>query len=478
MTTASPISKLEETRKSTYRINKQPTSPYVLLFCILFLAAIATWIIPAGQFDRVLRNGGNFIVPHSLKAVTQHEIGPGEIFTSITRGMIDSAPFIFLILFTGGAFAVLERTGAVHAVLNRVDKGSFSQDILVIISICVIFSLLGTIGVVTNSVVAFIPVGLLVARSIQLPAVFGVGLVYLGTYSGFNNAILNPATTGLSQRLAELPMFSGLLFRVIIYLLSVTATIVFLAWNVRAYRKSPNSNKFDLAGEAIENAPAPKINTPITRSHVLVLSFTAISLIIFTIGAVEHRWAEIEMISMFIIIAIGAGAICKLSPNEIADEFLTGSGKLIHGALVVGLARAISIVLSEGRILDPIVNFLSDLLEPLHPMLAAIGMFFSAAMMHIAISSGSGESAALIPIFTPLGDSLNLTRQLTVQAVLSGEGIMNCFNPTSGVLMAVLATAQIPYVKWVKFIAPLILMWLVICLGTLIIGVWIRWGPF
>jgi uncharacterized ion transporter superfamily protein YfcC len=190
------------------------------------------------------------------------------------------------------------------------------------------------------------------------------------------------------------------------------------------------------------------------------------------------NWAEEQMIATFLVIAIGTGAICRLGASEVSDEFLRGCSKLVHGALIVGLARAISIILSGGFILDTIVNFLSGALAPRSPTLAAIGMFISAALMHVIISSGSGESAALIPIFAPLGDSLHLTRQVTVQAVLLGEGIMNCFNPTSGVLMAVLASGKIPYGEWVRFVFPLIAIWFVICVGALTIGVRINWGPF
>ena len=130
------------------------------------------------------------------------------------------------------------------------------------------------------------------------------------------------------------------------------------------------------------------------------------------------------------------------------------------------------------NILDPIVGFLSDLLAPVHPAIAAVGMFISAALMHFSISSGSGESALLIPIFSPLGDNLGLTRQVTVQTVLLGEGIVNSISPTSGVLMAALATANISFSKWIKFVAPVVAIWFAICVVTLLIGVAINWGPF
>jgi uncharacterized ion transporter superfamily protein YfcC len=184
------------------------------------------------------------------------------------------------------------------------------------------------------------------------------------------------------------------------------------------------------------------------------------------------------MIAMFLVMAIASGIVNGIRPGKIADTFLHGCSGLIKGALVVGLARAISIVLSDGKILDPIVNTLSGLVAPLDSTAGAISMFLSAALIHIGISSGSGESAVLVPIFAPLGDTLHLTRQVTVQAVLLGEGFMNCFNPTSGVLMAVLATSGIPYGKWVHFVMPLLIAWFAICIVAIATGVAINWGPF
>lgn len=455
---------------------KKPTSPYVLLFCILVVAAIATWIIPAGEFQRVLKDGVNFVVPGSLHVVPQHGVLPGRIFTAIATGVVNSASIIFLILFTGGTLAVLEKTGTVAGALHRLSGASRSGDLTVIVIVCAIFSLLGTLGIVANSVVAFVPLGLLIASSMNLPVEFGVGLIYLGAYSGFNSAVLSPLTTGLSQRLAELPLFSGMELRAVVGLCFLLATILFLAFYARRCRARNIGATMTQEQRAVSEKAAAS-QSAMSGAQWLALALAAVSLVVFIVGTLRWKWGEPEMTAMFLIIAIGGGLICRMGPSEIADEFLRGSGKLVPGAFIVGLARAISIVLADGKILDPIVNALSSLLEPLSPMVAAVGMFVSAAAMHVAISSGSGESAALIPIFAPLGDALHLTRQVTVQSVLLGEGIMNCINPTSGVLMAVLATSGIAYGRWVRFVLPLVGAWFVISVASLIVGVWIHWGP-
>lgn len=445
-------------------------SPYMLLFIILVLAALSTWLIPAGVYDYVTRDGIKFAVKGSLHAVPQSGVYPLEIFMAITKGTVKQAPIIFLILFTGGVLAVIEKTGAIATALNALSRSTRLSDTRIVLIFGTIFALLGTTGVVVNAVVAFVPIGLLVARSMGLSPMLGASLVYLTCAAGFNVAILNPATTGLTQHLAQLPLFSGMLLRGLTCLLFVMTAVIYLVWSIRRARKQgflrPQSDSL------------PESTQQITARHKGILAITALSLVLFIAGTVRFHWGTNEMSAMFILLAIVTGLLGRLSGSDIANTFLSGCSKLVKGAFIVGMAAAISLVLQQGNVLDPIVGFLSDLLEPVPTHIATVGMFVSAALIHFGISSGSGESALLIPIFSPLGDNLGLTRQVMVQAVLLGEGIVNCMSPTSGVLMAVLATAGVPYGKWLRFVAPVIAIWFVICVVMLLVGVAIKWGPF
>ncbi|MBD1588388.1 YfcC family protein [Pseudomonas typographi] len=445
-------------------------NPYVLLFIMLLITAAATWVVPAGEFDRVLREGVKFAVPGSLHEVARAGVGIGHVFVFIAEGMVKSAPIIFLILFTGGAVNLLEQSGALTNALNALVHRKGSSDTLIIVSVCVVFSLLGTTGVVINSVVAFIPLGMLLARSMNLPRIFGVGLIYLGTYSGFNSAIINPGTTGLAQRLAELPLFSGMGFRVAIYIAFAIASVVFLALYARRCRREGLAHEDADAGQSTQ--------IQVTTAHWLILAFTVVALVTFIYGAINFHWSENEMSAMFIIIAIGVGFLARMSAGAIADAFLKGCSQLIPGALIVGLASAIALVLGHGHILDTIVNAIANVLAPLDEIFAALGMFASAALLHIVISSGSGESAALVPLYVPVGDALHITRQVTVETILLGEGVINSINPSSGVMMAVLAIGRIGYGQWLRFVLPLTLVWTAISIVVLIIGVTIQWGPF
>ncbi|MFP3512173.1 Na+/H+ antiporter NhaC family protein [Peribacillus sp. SIMBA_075] len=457
---------------------KQPDA-YVLLFYILIACTIATYLVPAGVFDRIEKGDITMTVPGSYHVVKSTPVNFLEIFTAIQSGMVAGAPLIFLILFTGGALAVIDKTGAIDTFIRSIINLCKGKVLLLIIPICFMFSILGTTGIIVNSVIAFIPIGVMIARKLKLDAIFGVSIIYLGTYAGWNVSLISPQTLGLSQRIAELPLLSGMGFRIVIYLTFLLCTILYI---YRYARKVKNTGHSILGLERFPNSLGVSENEiqtqKLTLQHKLVLLFSGGSLLTFIICTLIFKWTESEMAGLFIFIAIGAGLISRMNVNDIAKTFMAGCQKLVYGALIVGMARAVIVVLEHGQLLDTIIYHLSTLLAPLSPVTGTLGMFLGSAALHFLISSGSGESAMLMPILVPLADLLHITRQVAVQSVLFGEGVVNCINPTSGVLMAILATSGISYGKWLKFMIPLSILWAILAAIFLTIGVLIKWGPF
>lgn len=452
---------------------------YVLLFFVALICAIATYFVPAGEFERVTKGTVSTTIPGSYHTVKQSPVGVVSFFTAIGKGMEAAAPIIFLILFTGGTIAILEKTGAIDGLIFHVINRFRKKQLLFICIVAALFSVLGTTGIVVNSVIGFIPIGIIVARTLKWDAVVGVAIIYLGAYAGFNATILSPSPLGISQKIAELPMFSGIGLRTAIYFCFLIATIVYIYLYTKRLKKKGSvlgnewfpSNALSSSDDA-ESTPAWTIR------HKLIIGITALSLLGFLIGALWLKWDDAEMTATFIFIAILAGIIGGMKANDIASTFLQGCQRLVYGALIVGMARCISVILEEGNLLDTIVNGLAHLLQGQGPLFGTIGMYISSMVLHFLISSGSGESVVFIPILAPLADLMNITRQVTVEAVMLGEGVVNCLNPTSGVLMGVLAASGVPYVKWIRFMAPLALIWFLIGLIFLTIGVMIHWGPY
>ncbi|PFU21525.1 YfcC family protein [Bacillus cereus] len=454
---------------------------YVLLFFVALICAIATYILPSGAFDKIKKGDVTLTVPGSFHYIDSNPTGFVDFFTTIQHGMVKGSPLIFLILFTSGALAVIEKSGAIDALLKSTLTRFKNRLLLLIIPVGLLFSVLGTTGILVNAVIAFIPLGLLIARELKLDPIFGVSLIYLGTFAGWNVPVFAPQTLGLSQRIAELPLFSGMGYRIIIYLAFLAATLIYIYLYARKIRKNPTKSILapeSFTSEIVVKGAEVETTVKVSLQQKLILSFAGLSLLCFIVFSQKFKWTENEMAGLFIFIAIGAGLIARMSANEIALTFIQGCKKIVYGALIVGMARAVGLILEDAKILDTIVNALAQFLEPLSPMAASIGMFIGSAALHFLISSGSGEATVLMPILVPLADLLHITRQVIVQAVMLGEGVVNTINPTSGVMMGILATSGISYGKWVKFMLPLTVVWFVLSCIFIIIGVMINWGPF
>ncbi|GGE27605.1 hypothetical protein GCM10011391_02540 [Pullulanibacillus camelliae] len=472
---------LNEVKKTNWRksLFKMPDA-YVILFILVVLCAVATYFIPAGEFKRVQHGDITIVDPKSYHAIQQSPVGITAIFLSFSRGMIDTANIIFLILFIGGAFKIMDASGAIHSgimtLINKMQKRKF----LLIAILGILFSLLCTTGFSANATIAFIPIGLLIAKSLKLDAIAGVAIVFLTSMSGFNTAFLNPKTLGVAQQIAELPMFSGLTYRVVLYVVFAMATILYIIWYCNKILKDPSKSYMGqrrFAGNE-EQMDDGDISHTFTLRYGLILLLFVLGIAFYVYGSLKFGFGMEEMTAIFLVIAIGAGLLAKMNSNEIVSNFMQGAQNLLYSALIVGAARAVVFILEDGKIIDTIIHALSTTLEPLSPMAGAIGMLWANAIFNFFVPSGSGQAVVTMPIWTPLADLLNINRQVAVQAFQLGDGFTNSLFPTSGILMASLAIGGVPFSAWLKFIWRIMLIWLVLGSIAIAIGVMINWGPF
>lgn len=241
--------------------------------------------------------------------------------------------------------------------------------------------------------------------------------------------------------------------------------------------KNPNNSilsnlQFDANGN--EN----DLQSKFTNKHKAILIFIGLAFAFMVYATLQFKWTLDHMSAYFFGIAIVVGLIGKIHYNQFVTHFIKGAEKLLYGALIVGAARAILVILEQGKILDTIVYSLSNLFTDLSPITATLAMFISNTVISVVVPSGSGQAVIIMPIITPLADMLGITRQVAVQTYLFGDGFTNSIMPTSGPLMASLAIAGVPYIKWFKWMLPLFLIWVGIAIITLVIGVLINWGPF
>ncbi|WP_242826488.1 YfcC family protein [Caldisalinibacter kiritimatiensis] len=453
---------------------------YVILFSVIIVMAILTYIIPAGQFDRIEGPKGRTIVdPDSFHTVEQNPTTFFDLFKAVPNGMKDAAKIVFFIFIVGGSFQIITATGAIEAGIGKIALALRGKEKLMIPIFLILFSLAGgTFGMAEEAIV-FVPIGIALARALGYDAITGTAMITLGAACGFTSGFMNPFTVGVAQGIAELPLFSGIGYRLIILVVMLTVTI----WYVMRYgNKVKNDPEKSLVRE-LEIEEKDKVidlsNIPTLESrHYLVLLAVVVGFGFIIWGVFTSGWYITEIGSTFLAMGIIGGFLGKLGPSKIAEEFVVGAKSIVFGALVVGIARGILVVMKDGLIIDSIINGLALAIQNLPKSISVLGMYIVQVVINFFIPSGSGQAAATMPIMAPLADVIGVNRQVAVTAYQFGDGFTNSIIPTSAALMGVLSIAKIKYEKWVKFLWPLMLIWLVIGAIFLITANAINYGPF
>lgn len=450
---------------------------YVIIFIISLLAAVSTYIIPAGSYDRTENGDITTVVPDSYTSMESSPTNIMDFFTAIPNGLIDTASIVFLVLVIGGTIAIFDSTGATYSGINALVEKTKGRKYLLIIAVLTVFGLINAVGVSGNAIIAFIPIGIMLARSLNLDAIVGISIVYLGAYSSGTVTPLDPAIMSVAQGAAELPLFSGAGYRFVIFFVMLIATIIYVCWYVKKISNDPlksyiSDNPFP--SEMDDNIVIDKFTT----KHKWIISVFFIFISIFLFGVFRYDWSTNELAALFIMMGIVVALIERISPNQFIAEFMKGVQKLAYGALIIGMARAIIVILENGNVIDTIVHAIVEPMQGLTPILSAQAMFIFNWFFNIIISSGSGQASIVMPLMTPIADMLGFTRQSAVLAFKLGDGITNVITPASGVLMAVLAIGGVSWLKWVKFVFPLVIIWTVIGSISLALAVMFNYGPF
>ncbi|MDD6231320.1 MAG: Na+/H+ antiporter NhaC family protein [Frisingicoccus sp.] len=452
---------------------------YVIIACIIILVTICTYIVPAGIYDRVDLNGRSVIDPDTYHSVEQSPVGIFELLNCIPEGYSNAASIIFLVFFCGGCFNVITESGAITRGIGKLAKASRGKERLLIPGLMLVFVVAGATCGMNEEGIIFIPIGIALARAIGFDAIVGMSIVALGAGVGYSSGCMNAFNVGIAQGIAELPIFSGLGLRVCLAFVIWFITAIYVTRYAKKVKANPTlSYVADL--EEAEKDQVIDLNAlePMTKRDVMVLIVVAVSIGIYVYGVFSRGWYLNEMVAVFVAMAIIGGLIAGFGPSTIAKSFVEGAKGMVFGALVIGLARTILVVMTHGAIIDVFIHSMAGVVAVLPKGVAAVGMLVVQACTNLFIPSASGQAAVTMPLMVPLADVIGITRQTAVLAFNCGDGFTNQIIPTSTVLMANLSVAKIPYQKWVRFVAPLMGIWLLTCAVFIVIATYINYGPF
>lgn len=453
---------------------------FVLLFGLIVLVAIATYIIPAGEYERVENpeTGVMEVDAESFQFIEQNPVSIPQIFTAIPTGMNEAAWIIFLIFIIGGAFGMINGTGAIESGISKVVVGLKDREKILIPATMFLFALGGASFGMAESTLVFIPIGVMLARRLGMDAITGMAMVVLGAAAGFTSGVLNPFTVGVAQGIAELPLFSGMAYRIIILIVYVAIGAAYVVWYGNRVKKDPTKSLvYELELEE-KGKMRPLDEVVFTKRHALVLLALLAGFGVIIYGVFNEWSTGTDITATFIAMGIVAGLVGGNSVNKIAEDFVEGAKGLTYGALIVGLAYGLMVVLREGQIIDTVIYSVASVVSGMPAVLGGAAMYTVQMFINFFIPSGSGQAAVTMPIMAPIGDLIGMTRQSTVLAFHLGDGLSNYIYPTSGILMAGLSLANIPYTKWLKWFLPLFFIWYIVSCIFMVISVLINYGPF
>ena len=453
---------------------------YVILFTFSALAAIATYFVPAGEFERVPGPDGRETVdPNSFTQIESSPVGIIDFLTVIPRGLIDAGEIVFFTFIVGGMFMVLRTTGIIEIIVDRLANKFAKRSILLIPILTTVFAVVATLIGTPELSLVYIPVIMPLMIALGYDSVVAAGIALMGTVIGFTAGVLNPINVGLSQKIVGLPTFSGIELRIGLFAVILTVGILFLMRYAKKVQQDPirNSLVYEEDAEKRElykhqdDIEVRSMNTRQKLGSIAALLF----LVALVYGVLGHGWFMVEMAGLFIFMGIVVGLISGLNATEISEAFTKGFREVLMGAIIIGLARSVAVVLEDGQIMDTIVNSLGSVVGELPSVLGAVGMFLAQLAINFIIPSGSGQALVTMPIMGPLADIIGVTRQTAVLAFQVGDGFAHILFPTSGYFMAALVIAGVSWQKWIRFYLPVFLVLSGIGIVTLIFAQLVQW---
>lgn len=525
---------------------------FTIVFFLIIIAAILTWIVPSGAFVRETINienaDGSLSSREVVKSDSFHYVDSApqtwQVFSSLFNGFVDKADIIIFILMVGGAFWILNNSHAIDvgvmAFLGKVQKLKryrFFQRLgvenIIITLVMIMFSIFGAVFGMSEETLAFVVIFIPLSISMGYDSLVGLCMCYMAAHIGFAGAILNPFTIGIAQGIAELPIFSGLEYRLICWLVLTIIGIAFVLtyanrvkrhpekspvyqldeyWRNRASEQQQNIVQYHTPRAAwivyilvaavslylaiihpttaitIGSSTTTVVLLPILSGLFILSGFIALrksvhffilDILFFTIfylivGVLGYQWYVMEIATLFFAMGILSGIADAQSADSIAKLFLAGCKDILSAALVVGLASGIIFILRDGMVIDTILFGLTRTLAKTGEITSLAAMYVFQTALNIIMPSGSAKAALTMPIMAQFADLINVSRQTTVLAFQFGDGFTNMLTPTSGVLIGCLGIARIPYGTWLKwawkFILFLIAIGFVLMLPTLFIS--------
>jgi uncharacterized ion transporter superfamily protein YfcC len=446
-----------------------------LIFSFIVVAQLLSYVIPHGEFERqpypdnpnrTMVVGGTY---EGVSAEDKVTVAPWHFLLAIPKGMEAGQDIIFLIFLVGGVIAILRKSGAIDAALHgavaRLGKSPW-----ILIAGCLLLFSIGayTIGM-GEEYVPLVPIIVTMSLAMRMDAIVAMGMVWVPYGIGWACAGTNPFGVIIAQNIAGVPLMSGSGARFVMMLAFLGIAFHHLYRYAMRVQRDPSTSL--VAHVDYSTGFEAPDDIEMNGQRIAVLAVFILGVVGFVYGAKQFGWYIAELNAVFLGIGIVTALISRMSPSETSQTFLKGAAGMTAAALIVGFARTIEVVLSDGQIIDSIIHGIASLLEGMPAEISAVGMLAVQTICNFFIPSGSGQALVTMPIMSPLATLTDVPQQTAVLAYQFGDGFTNMIVPTSALVMGALALGKVPYTAWVRFVGPLLLKIFSLAIVFLIVSI-------
>lgn len=476
-------------------LKKIKLNTFAMILGIIAAVTMMTWVVPSGSYERVEQDGRMMVVSGTYHAVARAPQGIFEVLKAPILGFANTAEVIVFLLVIGGVLSVVEKTGAITAGIGAASQFFQKNPKLRFLFIplgIIVFSLCGATFGMCEEALIFIPIFIPLALSLGYDSALGTAIPFVGAGVGFAAAFTNPFTVGIAQGIAQVPLYSGIGYRFVIWVVCTGVVITWMSLYARKIRKNPQASlTYDFDEMKRKELKLTQAPAKMTRRQKWVLTAFALGLLTLVLGVLKPQicafinntwsidlmemlhleqtgWYITEIAALFLGVGFACGILGKMSMQQFNDAFFDGVRGMAEIAMLLCFAQAIVIIANNGHILDTLLEWMSGAIKHLHPICASWAAMMLQTVIDFFIPSGSGKAVLTMPVLAPLADLIGITRQTMVLAFQLGGSWLNLSMPTDPVTIAAIGFARISFGRWLKWILPLLILMYVLSFGFLI----------
>jgi uncharacterized ion transporter superfamily protein YfcC len=441
-------------------------NPFTLIFGAILTLYILSFIIPSGGYQMV----DGAIDPTKFSYIDKSYLWPWDLIRKLGQSSATQFGTLWVNIFaTGGAIAILTETGTLDRIINGIVNSLKNKALLLIPVFAIFMFFTGSVGAFINSALALLPIGLIISKKLKVDNVFAFAVVFLSSWAGLWFSGLDPVGLGLAQKIANIPLFSGLTYRLTVGAIAFILIVGYLLWYANRVRRDPSKSAMNVITLNETQTSVDDSNHFTTKDLLVGLVFVG-GIVFFGFGAAYWKYSTSEFTGVMLIIALIASLTARLNISQAMGYFSKGAASMIVPVLILIFSQALSIILAETKITHTIIYFLSQPLQPLGGVIAGLGMFVMNGLINMVIYPFVPQIALVMPIMAPLADAVDVSRQTAVLAVQYGAGITDFVTPVNGVLLAGLAIVKASFREWLRFVLPIFSLLLVLMVAALTIA--------